>query len=68
MKAFKEFNSCSQMHKSVYKGFQTGPVLKDTDSKHIDSIHGVFVVIPVERMITAQQNFGLTSVWLQKYS
>jgi len=39
--------------------------MKDTDSKHIDPIHGVFVVVPVKGTVTAKQNSGLTTLWLK---
>lgn len=38
--------------------------IKDTDGKHIDPIHSVFVIVPVEGSVTAKQNSGLTALWL----
>lgn len=39
--------------------------LKDTDSKHIDPINSVFVVVPVCSMVAAQQGSGLIALMLQ---
>lgn len=42
-----------------------GLVIKDTDSEHIDPIHSVFVVIPVDRVVAAQQRSSLTTLRLE---
>lgn len=46
-------------------GLKSGLDMKDTDSKHIDPIHSVFVVVPVEGTVTAKQNSGLATLWLK---
>lgn len=35
--------------------------VKDTDSKHVDAIHCVLVVVPVDSLVAAQQRLGLAA-------
>lgn len=41
-------------------------LLKDTDSEHIDSVQGVFVVVPVEGVVATEKHLALTPLRLQK--
>lgn len=50
----------------IINGLKSAIDMKDTDSKHIDPIHCVFVIVPVEGTVTAKQNSGLTTLWLKK--
>lgn len=40
-------------------------LVKDTDSKHIDPINSVLVVVPVYSMVAAQQSSGLIALLLR---
>lgn len=41
-------------------------LLKDTDSEHIDSVQGVFVVVPVEGVVATEKHLALTPLRLQE--
>ena len=41
-------------------------LLKDTDSEHIDSVQGVFVVVPVEGVVATEKHLAITPLRLQK--
>lgn len=48
-------------HSHIY----THILVKDTDSKHIDPINSVLVVVPVDSMVAAQQGSGLIALLLR---